>query len=331
MSAQPANGELSWEEKERLVQERMERMRIKNEELLKRHAEIEADKRNADLLSSSAVKDYALRKPATTPPAAAKEGGGGDHVRESKPPPPKREPRMKPLAPREVDQQRPQRLSSDEGPPPDPGFRFLADRMRDQGGDCGGSRRHRDNYGGQDFENVRLAMRQDRALHKEAGCVLPPKLSMTGRQRREYEEWKSERSSIDAERLQRHLDAEGNFVREWDLHKQHLRDSRSPSPERTRLPSGGDNGQPRGGSLRSRGDVGGRRFRRGSAGRGRGLRVVEQEKGGEAGAAVTAPRWSERPHARPKSEEGGSKEDSKDGSKLPAAAKGGFDDAAEEV
>lgn len=287
MSAQPANGELSREEKEQLLQERMEKIRIRNEELLRRHAEIEADKRNADLLSSTAVMDSASRKATATPPAS-----GGDQARESKPA--KREPRVKPLPPREApdqQQQRQQRLSSEEGPPPDPGFRFLADRMRDQqgGGDRGGSRRHRDNYGGQDFENVRMAMRQDRALQKECGgALLPPKLSMTGRQRREYEEWKSERSSIDAERLQRQLDAQGNYVREWDLHKAHLRgSSRSPSPEQ--LPSSSDNGPVQRGCIR--GDMAGRRFRRGSAGRGRGSRA-QQDKSSEG-----AVRWSERRHA----------------------------------
>ncbi|KAH7972398.1 hypothetical protein HPB52_011882 [Rhipicephalus sanguineus] len=112
----------------------------------------------------------------------------------------------------------------EDGPPPDPNYRFLADRMRegdaDGGGDRGGSRRHRDNYGGQDFDNVRHAMRQDKALQRESGHVLPPKLAMTGRQRREYEQWKSDRAAIDQERMQRHTDAEGNFTREWDLHKE---------------------------------------------------------------------------------------------------------------
>lgn len=311
MSAQPANGELSREEKERLLQERMEQIRIKNEELLRRHAEIEADKRNADLLSSTAVMDSASRKTAAAAPPAA----GGDQAHVESKPPAKREPRVKPLAP-------------DEGPPPDPGFRFLADRLRDQqGGDRGGSRRHRDNYGGQDFENVRLAMRHDRALQKESGGMLPPKLGMTGRQRREYEEWKSERSSIDAERLQRQLDAQGNYVREWDLHKAHLRDSsRSPSPERTRLPSGSDNSPAqRGGYFR--GDVAGRRLRRGSAGRGRASRVTGQPEKGSEGAAAGV-RWSGRPHA---SKEAGREED---GPKTPPAAaapaEGHFEDAAEE-
>nr|XP_037275183.1 coiled-coil domain-containing protein 9-like isoform X2 [Rhipicephalus microplus] len=220
MSAQPlATGEMCREERERLVQQRMEDMRRKNEELLRRHAEIEADKKNADLLSRAAIKDCSLRKP---PPA---ESSTSPRDNAEKKPPKPREPRVRPVPPPVEDSltHRMQRLSMEDGPPPDPNYRFLADRMRegdaDGGGDRGGSRRHRDNYGGQDFDNVRHAMRQDKALQRESGPVLPPKLAMTGRQRREYEQWKSDRAAIDQERMQRHTDAEGNFTREWDLHK----------------------------------------------------------------------------------------------------------------
>ncbi|KAK8774371.1 hypothetical protein V5799_011097 [Amblyomma americanum] len=58
-----AGGDLSREDRERLVEQRIENMRLKNEELLRRHAEVEADKKNADLLSSAALKENALRKP----------------------------------------------------------------------------------------------------------------------------------------------------------------------------------------------------------------------------------------------------------------------------
>uniref|UniRef100_L7LSC2 Uncharacterized protein n=1 Tax=Rhipicephalus pulchellus TaxID=72859 RepID=L7LSC2_RHIPC len=263
MSAQPLpTGEMSREDRERLVQQRMEDMRRKNEELLRRHAEIEADKKNADLLSSAAIKDYSLRKP---PPA---ESSSSPRDNAEKKPPKPREPRVRPVPPpveRDSLTHRMQRLSTEDGPPPDPNYRFLADRMREgdadgggdrggsrrhrdnyggqdfdnvRGGDRGGSRRHRDNYGGQDFDNVRHAMRQDKALQRESGPVLPPKLAMTGRQRREYEQWKSDRAAIDQERMQRHTDAEGNFTREWDLHKEQQLGPPSPQTER-RAPLGG--------------------------------------------------------------------------------------------
>lgn len=282
MSAQPlATGDMSREEKEQIIQQRMEEMRRKNEELLRRHAEIEADKRNADLLSSGAIKDNSLRKP---PPAES--SSSSQEKAEKKPLKPKqpREPRVRPVLPpveRDSVTHRMQRLSMEDGPPPDPNYRFLADRMRegdadggvDTGGDRGGSRRHRDNYGGQDFDNVRHAMRQDKALRRESNSVLPPNLAMTGRQRREYEQWKSDRAAIDQERMQRHTDAEGNFTREWDLHKGQQMGPPSPPTER-RAPRGGSSlgshSYSRGVS-RGRGEGARRSFRQGPpGGRGRG-------------------------------------------------------------
>ncbi|XP_054929147.1 uncharacterized protein [Dermacentor andersoni] len=239
-------GEMSREDRERLVQQRMEDMRRKNEELLRRHAEIEADKKNADLLSSAAIKDNSLRKPPSADSSSLTQ-----EKAEKKPPKP-REPRelrvraVPPPVERDALAHRMQRLSTEDGPPPDPNYRFLADRMRegdadgdgDASRDRGSSRRHRDNYGGQDFENVRHAMRQDKALQREAGHALPPKLAMTGRQRREYEQWKSDRAAIDQARMQRHMDSEGNFTREWDLHKDEQLGPPSPPTDR-RAPRGG--------------------------------------------------------------------------------------------
>uniref|UniRef100_A0A1E1X6B0 Putative elongation factor 1 alpha n=1 Tax=Amblyomma aureolatum TaxID=187763 RepID=A0A1E1X6B0_9ACAR len=283
MSAQPlaaGGGDLSREDRERLVEQRMESMRLKNEELLRRHAEVEADKKNADLLSSAALKDNALRKP----PQVATPSVSEKH--ESRP----RVPRVRPsppAAPRDSESRRMQRLSLEDGPPPDPNYRFLADRMREGdgdgggesgggGGDRGGSRRHRDNYGGQDFENVRHAMRQDKAQQRESGGhALPPKLAMTGRQRREYEQWKSDRASIDQERMQRHMDSEGHFTREWDLHKEHQLEPPSPPNETQSSSCQGGRIYLRGAS--SRGE-GGRRAHHGPT-RGRGRAAANGQNG----------------------------------------------------
>nr|XP_054929146.1 coiled-coil domain-containing protein 9-like isoform X1 [Dermacentor andersoni] len=272
-------GEMSREDRERLVQQRMEDMRRKNEELLRRHAEIEADKKNADLLSSAAIKDNSLRKPPSADSSSLTQ-----EKAEKKPPKP-REPRelrvraVPPPVERDALAHRMQRLSTEDGPPPDPNYRFLADRMRegdadgdgDASRDRGSSRRHRDNYGGQDFENVRHAMRQDKALQREAGHALPPKLAMTGRQRREYEQWKSDRAAIDQARMQRHMDSEGNFTREWDLHKDEQLGPPSPPTDR-RAPRGGCTLESRmRGSSRGRGEGGRRSSHHGPiGGRGRG-------------------------------------------------------------
>lgn len=44
-------------------------------------------------------------------------------------------------------------------------------------------------------------------------------LQMTGRERREYAQWRAERERIDRERLQRQKIAEGLWKREWDVGK----------------------------------------------------------------------------------------------------------------
>lgn len=53
----------------------------------------------------------------------------------------------------------------------------------------------------------------------------PPKskmemaLKMTGKERRDYENWRKEREQIDKERIARQKTSEGTFKREWDNDK----------------------------------------------------------------------------------------------------------------
>ncbi|XP_031468206.1 coiled-coil domain-containing protein 9 [Phasianus colchicus] len=93
---------------------------------------------------------------------------------------------------------------------------FLDDPRR-----CGpaqeeGSRRHGRNWGGPDFEGVRVGMEREKGRSPKAADVT---LSMTGRERAEYERWKRERERIDRERLARHRQPSGKWRREWDAHK----------------------------------------------------------------------------------------------------------------
>ncbi|EEC19215.1 conserved hypothetical protein [Ixodes scapularis] len=248
--------DLSREEKEELAKQRMEDMRLKNEEIRRRHAEIEADKKNADLFSSSAIKEGAVKK---SPPDASQPGERRPNPQRSNPRgPPRSQGQHRPrdegnrggARQRPRFEEHPQQDAEfptppEDLPPPDPNFRFLADRMREggggggggppraplgapqqderggQGAPRGGSRRHRHNYGGQDFENVKPTMRHDRDMEREFPESPPrnPCMRMTGRQRREYDQWKMDREQIDQERLQRHVNAAGEFRREWDHHK----------------------------------------------------------------------------------------------------------------
>ncbi|GAB1609649.1 uncharacterized protein LOC115217028 isoform X10 [Argonauta hians] len=145
------------------------------------------------------------------------------------------------------------------GPPPDPAYNFLADRRREGpgydrdggGGGGGGSsgsggggrggggggggaegsfkdnrsrdmRRHPKNYGGTDFQNVKSKMKA--ARDRQSFNSTPPtkmemSISMTGRERRQYMEWKAERDRVDKERIERQKSASGEWRREWDAEK----------------------------------------------------------------------------------------------------------------
>ncbi|XP_022330670.2 uncharacterized protein LOC111128977 isoform X5 [Crassostrea virginica] len=113
------------------------------------------------------------------------------------------------------------------GPPPDPAYNFLSDRYRHgerqpEKGDP--SRRHPKNYGGDDFGNVKNRMRKERE-RQDRGRGGPPRtkmemaINMTGRERREYVEWKAEREKVDQARIDRQKSSSGEWRREWDVQK----------------------------------------------------------------------------------------------------------------
>ncbi|XP_019627528.1 PREDICTED: coiled-coil domain-containing protein 9-like isoform X2 [Branchiostoma belcheri] len=89
-----------------------------------------------------------------------------------------------------------------------------------------GSRRSAMNWGGKDFDGVKHGMEQLKKQQKQGRYhqrgsrdKMDMTLSMTGRERKEYEEWRQERERIDRERLERHRTAGGEWKREWDQEK----------------------------------------------------------------------------------------------------------------
>lgn len=44
-------------------------------------------------------------------------------------------------------------------------------------------------------------------------------INMTGRERREYVEWKAEREKVDQARIDRQKSSSGEWRREWDVQK----------------------------------------------------------------------------------------------------------------
>ncbi|XP_071081229.1 uncharacterized protein [Haliotis cracherodii] len=149
---------------------------------------------------------------------------------------------------------RPQRSSSklgpEDGPPPDPSYNFLADRRREgpakeSNGESpaekirkSDTRRHPKNYGGQDFNNVKTQMRttKERQERPKSG---PPRtkmelaMAMTGKERRQYLEWKAERDRVDQERMDRQKSTSGEWRRAWDADKNQQDFEQPSSPQRT--------------------------------------------------------------------------------------------------
>ncbi|XP_046337091.2 uncharacterized protein LOC124118858 isoform X3 [Haliotis rufescens] len=149
---------------------------------------------------------------------------------------------------------RPQRSSSklgpEDGPPPDPSYNFLADRRREgpakeSNGESpaekirkSDTRRHPKNYGGQDFNNVKTQMRttKERQERPKSG---PPRtkmelaMAMTGKERKQYLEWKAERDRVDQERMDRQKSTSGEWRRAWDADKNQQDFEQPSSPQRT--------------------------------------------------------------------------------------------------
>ncbi|XP_063426347.1 filaggrin-2-like isoform X2 [Mytilus trossulus] len=118
-----------------------------------------------------------------------------------------------------------------EGPPPDPSYNFLSDRSRegmqhkqqqDRSDRREPPRRHPKNFGGQDFSNVKNQMKNVKERQNRNG---PPKskfemtVTMTGKERREYFEWKADRDRVDNARIERQKSSSGEWKREWDKEK----------------------------------------------------------------------------------------------------------------
>lgn len=114
-----------------------------------------------------------------------------------------------------------------EGPPPDPAYNFLSDRSR-EGPQSHvqerrePARRHPKNFGGQDFSNVKNQMKNVKERQQNRG---PPKskmelaVTMTGKERRQYIEWKADRDRVDNARIERQKSSSGEWKREWDKEK----------------------------------------------------------------------------------------------------------------
>ncbi|KAI8486683.1 protein of unknown function (DUF4594) [Branchiostoma belcheri] len=273
-------GDMSKEDKEAMLNRKMEEIRRKNEALLKRHQEVEADRRTAEKTGSSIpVKGGAavVVSPTTkTTKMCMTEQTGEDHhggvvgaegapgetshpshqahngylknrgTPESNGNPKNRgnpevpgsllELRRIPFHRSHQGSPEAQALGGAGGGTGGRGAAVVAEKtqkLRRQGplpeaveDRHQGSRRSAMNWGGKDFDGVKHGMEQLKKQQKQGRYhqrgsrdKMDMTLSMTGRERKEYEEWRQERERIDRERLERHRTAGGEWKREWDQEK----------------------------------------------------------------------------------------------------------------
>ncbi|EDO36245.1 predicted protein [Nematostella vectensis] len=207
--------------KEALLEERIRKIREKNEQLLKRQQEIEDDIKHAEEHS----KEIAREEEEKAPLIGQKMTG----VRmDEKPPSTKGRARGRVLAKmsREVprahvfEEKRKRNIEVVEREikmdAPPSGRNFLADDHRADMSKAMSRSSH--SWGGNQFESVVDRIKKDKLPHRSKGQFDNPEISMTGKSRREYMEWKQERERVDQERKERQKRG-GGWKREWDQYK----------------------------------------------------------------------------------------------------------------
>ncbi|XP_076100279.1 uncharacterized protein LOC143069489 isoform X7 [Mytilus galloprovincialis] len=215
---------LTKEEREALLNKKMEEIRKKNDALRKRHEEIQKDKKVAASLSKPLPTDLSGSNSPTkekqTYPNDRKYTDNIDQPRKNNKPAGRGKPRPKSGGD----------FNHVQGPPPDPSYNFLSDRSREgmqhkqqeRSDRREPPRRHPKNFGGQDFSNVKNQMKNVKERQNRNG---PPKskfemtVTMTGKERREYFEWKADRDRVDNARIERQKSSSGEWKREWDKEK----------------------------------------------------------------------------------------------------------------
>ena len=204
--------------REELLEERMRSIREKNEKLMKRRQEIEDDRKNADFYSEMALKNslslsaLGVRKDS---PAIMKvrSTGRGMMLQEM---------RRETLKAKEWEARRRENIRREEeeqknrNHQPNSASRFLIDSNRVDMSKS--ARRNEYSWGGHNFDQVVDCVRRGKghlAHGRNKGNVA---ISMTGKERREYQQWREERKVIDQERKIRQK-KEGNWSRAWDQEK----------------------------------------------------------------------------------------------------------------
>lgn len=206
--------------KEELLEARMKMIRKKNEELMKRQKEIEEDRKNADVYSEMAVKKHpenfvlGVSKDSSTP-GMGRGRGRGLMLKEM---------RKETLKAKQWEAKRRENIQKEEeerkrgsnAPRSTPACRFLADDDRVDMSRT--TRRNERSWGGASFNKVVTRVQREKEgfpPRRHKGNI---EMTMSGRERHEYTQWRKERARIDEERKERQKKS-GNWSRAWDQPK----------------------------------------------------------------------------------------------------------------
>ena len=214
-----AAGDEEKAKKEELVEARMRMIRKKNEELLRRQKEIEEDRKNADMYSEMAAKKNPGSFPST---GVNKEVAGTGLGRGRGRGLMLREMRKETLKAKQWEAKRRENIQKEEeerkkkAESSSPTSRFLIDNDRVDMSKTSG--RNERSWGGASFNQVINRVQREKEGSRPGRSKGNIELTMSGKERREYSQWKEERSRIDEERKARQKKT-GNWSRAWDQTK----------------------------------------------------------------------------------------------------------------
>lgn len=228
MTSKPQSNEASSEnqnaadekaKKEELVEAKMRLIRKKNEELIRRKKEVEEDRKNADLYSEMAVKKHPENFPSGVTKDATTSGRGRgrglmlQELRKETMKAKQWEAKRRENVRKEEEEQRKRGSNT-----PSAASRFLVDDNRVDMSKTRG--RNENSWGGGSFNKVVNRVQREKegfqsGRFKGNNFI---EMTMSGKERHEYNQWREERARIDRERKERQKKS-GNWSRDWDQAK----------------------------------------------------------------------------------------------------------------
>jgi len=205
--------------KEELVEARIQMMRKKNEELMKRQQEIEEDRRNANKYSEMVVIKKHVSGVIKESPARGRGRGRGLMLEEM---------RKETLKAKQWEAKRRENVLKEEQERNQRSTgktstftcsstsRFLADDSRVDMSRTSGRNEH--SWGGANFNKAVNRMQREKEGSRSGTSKGNMEMTMSGKERRQYYQWREERTKIDEERKARQKKA-GNWSRAWDQRK----------------------------------------------------------------------------------------------------------------